>query len=106
MKCALNYPSILTLASFFLFSACGAQKVPNGVTTTGDARLNTADPLTEVLHPGDEVRDPEQADVPIKSELVKPLALIYKGPGACSLDQDDAGESGYGCSEAAADVAT
>lgn len=35
-----------------------------------------------------------------------PLALIYKGPGSCSKDQDDAGESGYGCSEASADVAS
>jgi hypothetical protein len=35
-----------------------------------------------------------------------PLALIYKGPGSCSLDQGDAGTSGYGCSEASADAAT
>jgi glutamine amidotransferase-like uncharacterized protein len=35
----------------------------------------------------------------------RPLALIYKGPGSCSKDQGDAGESGYGCSEAAADAA-
>ncbi len=34
-----------------------------------------------------------------------PLALIYKGPGSCSADQGDAGNSGYGCSEASADVA-
>jgi len=36
----------------------------------------------------------------------QPLALIYKGPGSCSLDQGDAGASGYGCSEASADVVT
>ena len=35
----------------------------------------------------------------------KPLALIYKGQGSCSLDQGDAGTSGYGCSEASADSA-
>ena len=35
----------------------------------------------------------------------KPLALIYKGPGACRTEDGDAGRSGYGCSEAAADVA-
>lgn len=43
--------------------------------------------------------------LPAVSEASRPLALIYKGPGACSLDQGDAGESGYGCAEAAADVA-
>lgn len=35
----------------------------------------------------------------------QPLALIYKGPGSCSADQNDAGDSGYGCSEASADAA-
>jgi hypothetical protein len=35
-----------------------------------------------------------------------PIAFIYKGPGSCSLDQGDAGVSGYGCSEASADAAT
>lgn len=34
-----------------------------------------------------------------------PLALIYKGPGSCSLEQGDAGVTGYGCSEASADAA-
>jgi hypothetical protein len=42
----------------------------------------------------------------VTAAIVKPLALIYKGPGSCSLDQGDAGIHGYGCSEAAADVAT
>lgn len=40
------------------------------------------------------------------NSLQRPLALIYKGPGSCSADQGDAGDSGYGCSEASADVAT
>jgi hypothetical protein len=35
-----------------------------------------------------------------------PLALIYKGLGSCSKDQEDAGQSGYGCSEASADAAS
>lgn len=39
------------------------------------------------------------------AENLKPIALIYKGPGSCSQDQGDAGDSGYGCSEASADVA-
>lgn len=38
-------------------------------------------------------------------EKPKPLALIYKGHGSCSASDGDAGDSGYGCSEAAADVA-
>jgi hypothetical protein len=33
------------------------------------------------------------------------IALIYQGPGSCSLAEGDAGKSGYGCSEAASDVA-
>jgi hypothetical protein len=36
----------------------------------------------------------------------KPIALIYKGPGSCSVADGDAGITGYGCSEAACDVAT
>lgn len=63
---------------------------------------NTNTPTVEpILSEGLPLTDPS-------SELTgkgKPLALIYKGPGSCSLADDDAGESGYGCSEAAADVA-
>jgi hypothetical protein len=34
-----------------------------------------------------------------------PIALIYSGPGSCSVAEGDAGTTGYGCSEAASDVA-
>jgi len=51
--------------------------------------------------------DPVVAQTPVPTVVPeKPLALIYKGPGSCSLDQGDAGKSGYGCSEASADAAT
>ncbi len=39
------------------------------------------------------------------SAFGSPLALIYKGPGACSAEEGDAGTTGYGCAEADADVA-
>lgn len=48
------------------------------------------------------VKPPVHSRRPLPS---KPLALIYKGLGSCSKDQDDAGDSGFGCSEASAVVA-
>ena len=35
-----------------------------------------------------------------------PLALVYNGPGSCSVSEGDAGSTGYGCSEASADIAS
>jgi hypothetical protein len=66
-------------------TACGSATIPAGRPETS---------IPEVTLP-----------LNFTASAEKPLALIYKGPGSCSLDQGDAGESGYGCSEASADAA-
>ncbi len=40
-----------------------------------------------------------------QAQTAEPVALIYQGPGSCSVEEGDAGTTGYGCSEAASDVA-
>ncbi len=103
MKCKSNRLSfVLTL---FVLSACGGKYSSQVVEAipSEELALSEKDASLELDQglpgsPGLEASRPE-------SDAEKPLALIYQGPGSCSLDQGDAGESGYGCSEAAADVA-
>lgn len=93
-----NYPIHLLVALFTLgLAACGGSS-PEVTPIANDPNNEVTLPVTsgEQTHSSD----------PTPSEESKPLALIYKGPGSCSLDQGDDGESGYGCSEASADVAT
>src|SRR3954469_5099579 len=41
-----------------------------------------------------------------QTAVASPLALVYKGWGSCNAEEGDAGASGTGCSEVAAEVAT
>jgi len=92
MRC-FSSVGLLALACFTL-TACGSSNDhPAAVATT------TATTTTVTHSLPDHLQTSEPSDD-------RPLALIYKGPGSCSLDQGDAGESGYGCSEAASDAAT
>jgi glutamine amidotransferase PdxT len=93
----ISNPINLILALLTLnLAACGASPEVTAIP-------NDSNELTSPVTSGDQTHS--VTPTPTEDES-KPLALIYKGPGSCSLDQGDAGESGYGCSEAAADVAT
>jgi hypothetical protein len=76
---------VLVVSTLAVFG-CGPQKVAN--SRPEQSSLSSASSFVE------------------DSVIEKPLALIYKGPGSCRTEDGDVGESGFGCSEASADVAT
>jgi hypothetical protein len=96
----LNYFRVPFFCLSLILTACNVTPQVGGNTAIRD---DPALPL--VTPPGS--RNTSNTSIPAPGdETEKPLALIYKGIGSCSLDQGDAGTTGYGCSEASADSAT
>jgi|GEM_PF-413147 len=93
MRC---FSSVGLVLAVFTLTACGSSNLAGAPNPAATSVTHSApdDSNAQTGEPSDESSDD------------RPLALIYKGPGSCSLDQGDAGESGYGCSEAASDAAT
>jgi hypothetical protein len=86
--------SLLMLSIFSLsgISAHAMGRAHSSGTTTGGTTVSS-------------VPSPTPA-VPLVTDPNAPLALVYSGPGSCSVAEGDAGSTGYGCSEASADIAS